>query len=292
MKINIIPAFLAASLLILFSSCEKAVTNVDLPDSKPKLVVYSYLSPGADTIFAEISFSRPINQPSYPALPVFDSAEINITEIGGQTVNLQFNPDFRYFYAEVEDSFLKQNSQYRLYAKTPGGYEVDAVCELPVKNSSLRLLEVDSTRIDEILRYRFKVGFDDIIGKPDYYRLMAKATVRRDWEGDTSVYEYDLGFNYGEQYIAVKDRDGETFIVDTQVEIWPDFYWGNEKLLGIRFYLLSTDENYYQFHNSLQNYVPDNPFSEPTIIYSNVNNGLGVVAGYNAYLLEYWLEEK
>jgi hypothetical protein len=36
------------------------------------------------------------------------------------------------------------------------------------------------------------------------------------------------------------------------------------------------------FHQSIFNYTGDDPFSEPTQIYTNVTNGLGVFAAANA----------
>ena len=44
--------------------------------------------------------------------------------------------------------------------------------------------------------------------------------------------------------------------------------------------LLTTDYHYYQYHISINNYESGNPFAEPTRIYSNVENGYGVFAGY------------
>ncbi len=290
MKNNSISGFLIAVLVAMFTSCEKPVTNVDLPDSEPKPVVFSYLNPGADTIFAEVFYSRPINKPSPPIKFTIKDAEVNITEEGGQTVTLQYNPERDIFYTAIESSFLKVNGRYTISVKAPNGDQVDASCELPVQNTSLRVTKVDSVFSPTSVLYQFTVEFDDIIGKPDFYRLIAKAVVQQVWDQDTSTYEYSLGFNFDNSYIAVNTRDGETFVASTQLEIWRDQFWSYEKLLGMKFYLLSTDEPYYLFHTSLQNYVPDNPFAEPTVVYSNINNGLGVFGGYNPYQVDYWVE--
>ena len=44
------------------------------------------------------------------------------------------------------------------------------------------------------------------------------------------------------------------------------------------------DEAYYRFHNSLLNSNESNegdPFSEPSITYTNIENGLGVFCAFN-----------
>ena len=50
---------------------------------------------------------------------------------------------------------------------------------------------------------------------------------------------------------------------------------------GIFIQLLQTDAHYYQYHRSVQRSRSDNPFTEPSLVYTNVVGGLGVFAGYN-----------
>ena len=50
---------------------------------------------------------------------------------------------------------------------------------------------------------------------------------------------------------------------------------------GIYLQLLNTDISYYEFHRSLRQQRGDTPFTEPSLVYTNVEGGLGVFAGYN-----------
>lgn len=279
--INILTGILTLILLGMVS-CEKMVTNVALPDSKPKVVVFSYLNPGADTIVAEVFYSNPINRPGSIGKNTIKDAEVILTEAGGNSVTLQYYQPTDNFIAAVDTTFLKAGSSYSLKVLTAKGEKAEAITELPPKNQTLRIATFDSTIIEDLVRYRFKLEFDDLIGKPDHYRLTAKAVVRRVWEGDTNIWEYGVGFNYGDDLIAVKDNDGQTYAAEGTVEIYRND-WMDEQLIGLKCYLLATDEHYYHFHRSLQNYEPDNPFSEPTLIYSNVLGGLGVFAGFNPF---------
>jgi hypothetical protein len=280
-----IPAILTG-LTIAFSSCEKIVDNVDLGDAKPKLVVFAYINPGADTIFADVSLSRTINQVGSYYPPHIDYAEVVVSKAGGQSVTLQFDPALSRYYAAVGASYFETGHEYQIHVKTPDGKEVEAFCSLPLQNTSLRITKADTVEMQDHTRYRFRLEFDDISGQPDHYRIIAKAQIKYDWEGYVQIYDHYGEFSYGEEFIAVKDRDGDTFISEVVIKIW-GYYGDAEELLGMQFFLLSTDEHYYHFHRSLQRYEPENPFSEPTIVYSNVSNGLGVFAGFNPFSLEY-----
>jgi hypothetical protein len=49
----------------------------------------------------------------------------------------------------------------------------------------------------------------------------------------------------------------------------------------LKVYLLNTDKSYYDYHRSLGNYDSgDDPFTEPSPVFSNVNGGLGIFAAY------------
>lgn len=286
MKINrLFYAFFASVFTLI--TCEEIVDNVDLPDLKPKLVVFSYISPGADSIFAQVSLSRSITEPRVFDHPFISDAEVSITQSNGHRVSLQFDSQKKVYYAAVESAFLVQGAQYRIDVKTPDGKQVDAVCTLPAQNTTLRIIKVDSVKMEMSTSYTFRLEFDDIVGKPDYYRIIPKVIIRHEWDGDYQIFEWNANIRHGEEFISAKDRDGKTFVVETYAFDWVGGGTGGQQLMGMKFYLLATDEHYYHLHRSLERYIPDNPFTEPTIIYSNINEGLGVFAGYNPFILEY-----
>jgi len=49
--------------------------------------------------------------------------------------------------------------------------------------------------------------------------------------------------------------------------------------------LRTVSENYYQYHTSLARQLEskDRPFSEPVSVYTNIENGVGIFAGYSTY---------
>lgn len=288
---NKIFLYVLIAVVFMFSSCMEMVDNVVLPDAEPKLVVFSYISPGADTIFAQVSLSSPITGPAGYNEPFISNATVFISQNGNTSHYFQFDPLFNQYFAVIDPSYLQMGSTYDIHVTTPDGKEAEATCTLPIQNKSLRITSIDKTEMEEETRYRFRIEFDDIPGKPDYYRVLPKAIMQYDWDGEVQIMEFTMEILYGDEYIDVKDRDGDTFIVDAGHTVW-HYFGGAEEFLGLKIYLLAIDEHYYHFHSSLERYVPDNPFSEPTNVYSNINNGLGVFAGYNSYMTEYWLADE
>jgi Domain of unknown function (DUF4249) len=51
--------------------------------------------------------------------------------------------------------------------------------------------------------------------------------------------------------------------------------------IKIELILISCDEGYFNYHKSLENYSGNNPFSEPTLVSSNITGGLGCFGAYN-----------
>jgi hypothetical protein len=55
--------------------------------------------------------------------------------------------------------------------------------------------------------------------------------------------------------------------------------------MGYEVWMLNCNYDYYNFHNSLYTNQGGDPFSEPTLMYTNVEGGLGVFAAANAVKL-------
>jgi hypothetical protein len=109
--------------------------------------------------------------------------------------------------------------------------------------------------------------------------------------GDELMRFYDihyLGLEKGSKYIA--DDAGRTFSFKAEMlKFYSSDYppdnpgYTNESVDSIFVYVMQTDENYYLFHRSYENYFDYGDFllEEGILIYSNIEGGLGVFAGYN-----------
>jgi len=63
-----------------------------------------------------------------------------------------------------------------------------------------------------------------------------------------------------------------------------------KNLILLLFFLALTDIHYYNYHRSVFNFDGENPFSEPSPVYSNIEGGLGVFAAFNGSTIEVDLE--
>ena len=57
------------------------------------------------------------------------------------------------------------------------------------------------------------------------------------------------------------------------------------ELITFDIYFMNISSSLYHFHKSLKNHVNSSgdPFSQPTQVYSNINNGIGVFAGASPF---------
>ena len=98
------------------------------------------------------------------------------------------------------------------------------------------------------------------------------------WSGDTTTYRA------GWELFSDENADGTHISRNYSFE----YYTNSDTLLAVDVYLLNCNYDYYSFHRSVDNYTGDNPFAEPTLIYSNVNEGLGIFAAANGIKVRHW----
>jgi hypothetical protein len=278
---------------LLFQACEDVVRNVDISGIQPKLVVFSYISPQSDSIIVRVTWSRTLGKPSFYYEPQWvENAVVTFIAPGNQTLSVPYDHENRFYTASLDNFQIVPGHHYELQVTTPDGYHTIGKCQVPPLNSSIRLAGLVLLQDQYNTRYKVRVEFDDPPGSPDYYRVDVTALISEQYpwqppyEWETPVY-----FNYGESLIDAGGRDGKTFVLEGELWTYGDEYFGHPTIKGLRLTLLSTDEHYYRFHRSLENYQGDNPFAEPVLIYSNITGGLGVFGAYNSFQVYHPLNE-
>ena len=119
-----------------------------------------------------------------------------------------------------------------------------------------------------------KAKFSDIEGENNFYRFFG--TVRG--YSKNSFMTGEVAFD--NEFISDRDMDGKSIVVNMD-EQFGYFLSIAKDSLFLKLYLFNTEKSYYQYHKSLLNYTDsDNPFSEPTPMYSNINGGFGVFSSY------------
>ena len=261
--IYIIAAFL---ILVLISSCEKNA-DIDIPDNEPQLVVAAFISSQNDTISLKVSMSHPIYYSSGSVQLNYDEVTAVVSS-GGINHNLTFdNHNLTFFSDKVQFNAgdnLKLNVSYR-------GEKVTSECTIitePVYDFEYLGSETKTYKdgySEGIHKFKITCNNGNDI---NYYRLNSNFYMYNYWY--SNYYESDL-------YEFAK---GETRTIEIR---------GDHDLQAdsMKVYIINCDEHYYLYHKNLGNSYEKGPFTEPIIMYNNVEGGLGIFSSYNMQLEKY-----
>lgn len=262
--------------------CQSVVKDVKLPEQKPKLVVTCFISPSDSLISVRVMQSTPLynyidNSPDKN----ISNATVEISD-GSKTTTMTFDYNTYCYTCKTSDFPLESGKTYYLKVTAPTFDKVDATCTIPsTTNTSTSIDALDSTLKTNYnftnIVYSLKFHFTDIANEINYYRVFINTETVK----DTSMYGYynDVIFYLDRNKEISSDKNNDGSITNFNATAYAST---PAKFKKITFYLLTTDRNYYEYYHSLSNYSSDNPFSEPTMIYSNINGGFGVFAGYNS----------
>ncbi len=267
-------------LSVFHTSCETDA-DIPIPQQDPKLVLSAFLQPGADRQFAKLYISDPIFDGSnIDFTTMIFNADIFITD---GTTTKKFVYDFNLdSYVLLSDSFtIDYNKEYTVTAKFEGK-EVNSVIKT-ISATPIQIVEVkfDSLIEEDPFGYSTKTYFgyakwNDAPDEKNYYCIEMYALVKSG-NGDSS--RISLSDFYSNLYLSDEGKNGSSMTAIIEAYQYnPEFT--NNGYVGYELLITKTDEAYYKYFKSLQNYGGDDPFSEPSLIYSNVNNGLGIVASF------------
>lgn len=268
-------SFLIINLFILITSCERDVNNVSLPDFIQKLVINSFISPYDTVSFVSVASNERI----YGDLNIKETfGNLNVTISNGvNEISLEKETDAYIF--RPEDILVEEGKTYRLKVISDKGLTAEATCTVPMARNFH--LEADTLweykeipGVGSLNMIRANVYLTDYPGEANYFRFTTKILL------------YDSEYGYlpelsidGEKpaFFSDEGRDGERIFVNT-LTVAP---FSESDSTFIIFYILNTDKAYYTYHRSLDNYSSgENPFTEISPIYSNIDGGLGIFASY------------
>jgi|WetSurMetagenome_2_1015567.scaffolds.fasta_scaffold79690_2 hypothetical protein len=273
-----------AFLLILFSSCTKDATNIRLPDFNQTLVINSFIA--ADMAVSDVTVSPPNRV--YGDLSVVESPG-NLTGFisdGTERFELavtETDTFLKIYKLSSSDIIIKDGNTYYLSVSSDKGLTAEAFCTVPLKRDIK--IEVDTVQeltyndyFGRLASISFKISITDWPGENNYYRMLCYYQ-----SYGNPVYDYSSGkTDMPDIMYNDKGRDGEKLLLRTLEPVGIPLdapYRPDSAFLMI--YLLNTDKEYNDFHQSLLNYSSgDQPFTEPSTVYSNVTGGLGIFAAY------------
>lgn len=228
-------------------------------------------------------------------------------------VTLVYDPAEKVYSVPASVFPIRGGQRYAI-SVTDGKRTATAQCTVPFEAVPITEYTLDTTitptigRVDTTLLLNFT--WIDIPGKENYYRIRAYEKVEYsivDFNPNTNnlnerrtigIFNFNWSSAGGRQdYFSDQKLDGTTFSTplgrkDLQRTQTFGFLDGKPiepkeqpKSLGVYLLLLNTDFNYYQFHLSVRQARRDNPFAEPSLVYSNIQGGLGIFAGLNQSIL-------
>jgi hypothetical protein len=281
--------------------CGSLVQEVDpgkVPTTTAKLVVHSYISPQDTVLAVLVEAPRAIlgQQANFNRVSI-GNATVDLSD-GTTTVRLPYVPKDGLYRISPRSLPIIAGRTYTLSVVAPNYPAVRAQCTVPAQVVPTEI------RIDSIVQSQFEqqrqitpVGrlvWQDPGGQPNFYRVTGYSTrivAIPNYPGpngttrDTTLTQVSsLRFDKPVALATDQGRDGSRFISPTAT---PAYFYTNqiERLLSLRFTmsLLTVDENYYRYHDAvdLQDNSGDNPFSEPVLIPSNIQNGLGCFGAFN-----------
>ena len=287
------PLFLVLLICIL-TACEKEV-HIPIEYTEPKLVVNGLFN--TDSLWeVEISASQYIYDSG--TIPLINDAAVTITNSTGNTITLLNQGDGLYNSATEKPQtgqVYSINISHANYENASSSNQLPG--ELQVSNIELQ----DQTMVSGEQFRKISITFQDS-PDPDFYmiRIVGGFWVETyDSLGmpDSSLIPYPMWVfsqspavensnpNNMQPTIIFKDElfNGTQYTIDLLVE---EYVFGGEKenLEDIYISISKISEEYYWYEKSYQAYVSSQNnqfFSQPVQVYTNIENGLGIFAGFS-----------
>ncbi|WP_375445981.1 DUF4249 domain-containing protein [uncultured Fibrella sp.] len=280
--------------------CGSLVQDVDqgtLPVATPKLVIHCFISPQDDEIVVYVQ--RLSTQSDTSRLPTNRSLEgctVTLSD-GTRTGQLYlYNNQFGTYYGySVLDLPIVAGRTYTLTVSAANFPITTAYCTVPEQVKPTEL------RIDSLVRlqsdvpktiYAGRLIWQDPVDQTNFYKVSGQAI-------ETFTYSERQEPNGPVRDVTLTSNNDLLFDAPTLIT---DLSWNGKQLSAARgevtFYqqsslrhrglqlnmtLSNVDENYYRYHHAVarQNEAENNPFAEPVLIPSNIQNGLGCFGAYN-----------
>ncbi len=255
-------------------SCEQVI-DVPIPEHTSEIVMSSFYVSGDDSIVVLLTNS----------ISVLDRDSL-IKPIEGATINFYEDGNLLFAIPEItEGVYVQQLStpllpgrEYRLEASATGYESVSAVQTLPeaVQLQNCMYDPEGGVTLDGYLQDKITFDFQDQAGTDNYYQIVIKHLPDTTGFSDYGVSTWSLDpiMEPGWQAPLFNDDifDGKLY----NLVIISDPLYDPSFQIAIDFRVISKDK-YFLSKSILASFNAEgNPFAEPVIVHSNVENGKGV----------------
>lgn len=282
---------------ILIAACT-TVVDFDIPQNKPMIVVNALFSP--DSVWRiQISRSNSIldNKPSSFFEPV-GNAVVTISDQNNQFVESITGFSDKYFSYKGKTKPMPGQS-YTIQVDVKDEPNIKALNKVPTL-VRITSVEIDSSRfISDREPIEMDITFKDSGNEKNYYTVKVigdsyyisnKDTIWVTREIYVKIVDPSLNEEFKESDKFINDNlfNGKNYTL--HVKLFSQHYWGPQSPVTVhsRVILQSLSEEYYKYFTTknLQDYTNGDPFAQPVQVFSNVENGLGIFAGYSSSVVE------
>ena len=282
----------AVWILVASGGCK---TSVEIePDYEAELGVHMLFHPDQKQWEAEVYHTVPFNASEDETTPYVTDADVQVLRGEELVASLEHTEEGRYI---GEGPAPEAGKTYTLKAQAPGFERVTATSSIPRAIPDVRAAFTDSVgtkRIEwedrEVIQSRMHLAFEDPAGRANYYQLVLE---RKHGPVSAERYEADHPALPSESFREIIRTDGVDDVSYGRGALFPDATFRGETFESDLLFtrkrayayqgvvrVLSEDLYRYEKTVGLREEEKDNPFREPAVIYSNVEDGAGIVAGY------------
>ncbi len=284
--------------LLLCMACEEPV-NLDIESVAPKVVVNGIFTPNHPF---QITLSKNKDLLSNDSTAFIANAKVKILDSQGALLNeLIYQENQVIPYYEFEDFQPEAQKDYQLSIEIPGYPMIYATGSAPssVPIQSLRTEEVSIDSNSTLYSLKINTSILDPIQEQNYYHLQlyyqqvaSRSTsnglvnkpdsfipipIRNTNSPNTTII---ADINSNGVLFTDEQQDGEQLNLEFQAVLDREFTGENPQVIGE---LRTISKDYYLYYTSLTRQLEnkDRPFAEPVIVFNNIENGLGIFAGFN-----------
>lgn len=271
--------FLILSVAMLFG-CQTVLEDVAVPAAEVKAVVFC----SSSNFFLIDSLGPFLDLRLTKSRPVIDNSQngefepIQDAQVTIKGPNLSATLDKRggggqYF--TYANSQVLAGFEYTLNIKTPENGTLTSTVTMPDSIMEYAL-DIDSIDQEWQVQYNGRLSIPDNPNKAEYFRVEAFA-----------VYNVN-NFDPTEMWV-----EGEYFsdenAVDGMVNArFTTYSWDSENGSRPKIYLIisAITKAHFEYGKALENYDPENPFSEPSPLPNNIEGGLGLFTLSNSRIID------
>lgn len=253
-----------------------------MPVSEKKLVVTCFLEAGDSIATAIVRTSSPKFAGNNGFNQQYDdfvtNANVKITD-GQNTLELQYDVDSHGYKASTLNFSILSGKTYSLNVNTPDGKNVSASTTVPSGKLEYENLQVQLQKSDSnSLEYVSSITIADQPEITNYvnvnYQNIA-SSISSDPKDAEQNYAYPLRF-----FDTDEKNNKAQYNYDTQTISL--YLPGPIRYASVYVAILNCSKEFYLYNKSAEQafFNNGNPFSDPLLVYSNINNGFGCFGSF------------